>query len=326
LISVKYPFKKKEFRCSLPNCNQLLLLSFLALPSRNNSIFDFLCQVFLRTLLIGRRVERLCFEQSPLLWIVSLRICLGLGHPSESYHLLKVDWNWLHWHHRWWLWIHLRNHSHFLHDLPLLLSYGLANALLFKFRKDFLLGFWKSRKSAFLSSYVNGTVIFIFELSCSWVLRRIVIRPGTTLVFKSEKGLVLISGRKGSFWLKRLVDPNGRSCQIFEIQFKLWLFTLSFLKLHNELITNKSLFSLSFRLLFFHDHFHKFPCFSFLDMSSSFCFHLVLLFYFSFFFIVNPLLPISRNFLDSQIVFLELILHSWVINVCKVANVRNYLV
>ena len=62
-------------------------------------------------------------------------------HPSESYHLLKVDWNWLHWHHRWWLWIHLRNHSHFLHDLPLLLSHGLANALLFKFRKDFLLGF-----------------------------------------------------------------------------------------------------------------------------------------------------------------------------------------
>ena len=158
------------------------------------------------------------------------------------------------------------------------------------------------------------------------MLRRIVIRLGTPLVFKSEKGLVLISGRKGSFRLERLVDPNGRSYQIFKIQFKLRFFTLTFLKLHNELITNKSLLSLSLRLLFFHDHFHKFPCFSFLDMSSSFCFHLVLLFYFSFFFIVNPLLPISRNFLDSQIVFLELILHSWIINVCKVADVRNYLV
>lgn len=135
------PSKREKLECSLPNGNQLLLLSFLALPSGDNSIFDFLCQVFLRTLLIGRRVERLCFEQSPLLGIVSLGISLGLRHPSESNHLLKVDWNRLHWHHRWWLWIHLRNHSHFLHDLPLLLSYRLANALLFKFRKDFLLGF-----------------------------------------------------------------------------------------------------------------------------------------------------------------------------------------
>lgn len=324
MISVKYPFKNKEWRCSLPNGNQLLLLSFLALPSRDNSIFDFLCQVFLRTLLIGRRVERLCFEQSPLLWIVSLRLCLG--HPSESYHLLKVNWNLLHRHHRWWLCSHLWHHSHFLHDLPLLLSDRLSNALLFKFRKDFLLGFWQSRKSAFLCSFNDSGVIFVFDLSCSGVLCRIVIWLRTALVFKSKKGLVLISGRQRSFRLKRLVHPNRRSCQIVKIQFKLWFFTLTFLKLHNELITNESLLSLRLRLLFFHDHFHKFPSFSFLDLCSSFCFHLVLLFYFSLLFIVNPLLPISRNFLDSQIVFLKLILHSWIINVCEVADVWNYLI
>lgn len=164
-------------RSSLPDGYQLLLLSFLALPGGDNSIFNFLCQVFLRNLLKGRRVERLCFQQNLLLGIVSLIFCLV--HPSKSYHLLKVNWNWLNW---WWLWGHMLHHSHFIHDLPFLFSHCLANALLFKFWKNFLLGFWKSWKCAFLLTWAHFTVIFFLrDLTCSFVLRRIRIWLWTTL-------------------------------------------------------------------------------------------------------------------------------------------------
>ena len=309
-MRVKYSFQRREGR-SLPDGNQLLLLSFLACSGWDNSEFYILCQDFLGSILVGRRIERLRFKQSPLVVVVMLRFCLV--HASRSYHLLQVNRNGLHWNHRHRLWVH-RHHSHLFHDLSLLISQGLPNALFFKLRQDLLLSFWESWESTLF-----GRLIFKFELAP--LLYGNVIWLWASLLFNSEIGLILIPSRIRNFTVK-VTFLNWSAWQILKIQFELRFLALSFLKLHDQLIRSKRLLGLSFALLLLHDHLHKFPSSSFLDLCTS----LLLWFDFSFFLIINPLLPIGRHLFDSQIVFLKLVLYCRIINIIEVTYVWNYLI